>query len=243
MPAKKKEETTKPKSIMVSRPKTLFYEILIRGLSDLVVNRFWNTKPIILKETGQPPLPKVARDLDYEYNMAFHIIDPFLPEATVGKYGFPCSGFKGACVKIAAQALNDKMFGAAQIRRAFHVIGDLALLDFDEIIYLEEYPVAKPAGRVLSPRPSFYNWSTKLYIRFTEGYITPARVSNILDHAGSNIGVGVLRPDKGGNNGMFEVAGMKTIRPTDVVTHRFTAEERERRRVSAIRPGSFKISE
>lgn len=72
-------------------------------------------------------------------------------------------------------------------------------------------PVVVPAtkGRVVRKRPIFKTWSLCFNIEYDEDEIAASTIKEILEYAGSRVGIGDFRPEKGGPFGRFMVSKFK----------------------------------
>ena len=72
-------------------------------------------------------------------------------------------------------------------------------------------PVVVPStkGRVARKRPVFKNWSLKFNIEFDSDEISAETIKEILEYAGTRVGIGDYRPEKGGPFGRFMVTSFK----------------------------------
>ena len=68
-------------------------------------------------------------------------------------------------------------------------------------------PVRIPStgGRILAHRPIFYDWSLFFFLELDESVISPNLLREIVDAAGSRIGLGDFRPACKGPFGKFVV--------------------------------------
>jgi len=72
-------------------------------------------------------------------------------------------------------------------------------------------PVVVPAtkGRVVRKRPIFKTWSLRFNVEFDEDEISAPTIKELLEYAGSRVGIGDFRPEKGGPFGRFMVSEFK----------------------------------
>ena len=73
-------------------------------------------------------------------------------------------------------------------------------------------PVRIPAtgGRILRHRPCFDDWALNFCVQLDESVIAPKMFRELVDHAGSRIGLGDFRPDCKGPFGRFVVQSWKS---------------------------------
>lgn len=74
-------------------------------------------------------------------------------------------------------------------------------------------PVVVPAtrGRVARMRPIFKTWSLKFNIEYDEDEISAVTIKELLEYAGTRVGIGDFRPEKGGPFGRFMVTRFQAI--------------------------------
>ncbi len=118
-----------------------------------------------------------------------------------GGFGFPVAGFK-KCVVQAAHDMNMKM---TQVRKAFHILGDIAKIrgkpqPNESSIRL---PGCKPS---LHYRGEFPKWTVDLLIQYNPYDISDYRIVDLFNIAGYGTGVGEWRPERNGQFGRFHVA-------------------------------------
>lgn len=155
-------------------------------------------KKISVKANGRAAVPKEARDPAAECEAAaYKTID--------GEYGFPARAIKCACVEAAPlMGLNKKT-----VRAAFFIVGADILPIKGQAPRMRTDMVRLPAiGKPADVRyrPEFVDWSIELPIRVNASLLSMEQVINLLNWAGSAIGVGEWRTEKNGVAGQFAVA-------------------------------------
>jgi len=172
------------------------FQITIEGITPLLTNKFSDKdrETISNKQQKKALGPKEARDPQAEYLSHIHI-------TTDGKPGFPAKGIKAACVS-ACRFIDDLPMTRA--RGAFFVLGDILPIEGkhqfrEDIGYLK--------GTIATPiyRPEFLNWKITFTVLHDPNVISRESIVNLIERAGFHIGIGSWRPEKEGNNGMFQV--------------------------------------
>lgn len=154
-------------------------------------------KKVPVKANGRAALPKEARNPEEECEAATY-------KTLDGKYGFPARAIKAACVEAAPlMGLNKKT-----VRAAFFILGDIL-------------PIIGPAPRMRTDmvrlsgigrnpdvryRPEFIEWEIKLPVKINASLLSAEQVFNLLNWAGSAIGIGEWRTEKNGTAGQFVVS-------------------------------------
>lgn len=122
------------------------------------------------------------------------------------KFGFPIKGLKDAAVSAAYRMgwTKDKVTA----RGAFFVKGSDGDPDFIEIKgvpEMREDMVRVGMGSAdIRYRGEFKKWSAKFTLQFnTNGQYSLENIITMLNAGGSVCGIGEMRPEKGGQNGMF----------------------------------------
>lgn len=139
------------------------------------------------------------------------------------KFGIPAIALKKAGVS----AGNDVGLVKTELRRAFHVLGDLVEITAEpikepqtdaDVIYegeLQQYwqhgismrrdVVRIPSGSDLRYRGQFLNWKITFELEFNAALISPEQIVALMTAAGFGAGLCEGRPEKDGEWGRFEV--------------------------------------
>jgi len=155
-------------------------------------------KAIADKQGQKASAGKEARDPKAEFEAAKHL----MPDGKTP--GFPARAFKAAAVR----AATDVGLKMVDMRRAFHVIGDLIPIKADEAIMRTDWVTIGRGIADLRYRPEYRNWSCILPIRYNACVISPEQIVNLFNHAGFGVGIGEDRPcgkSSSGIHGMFRV--------------------------------------
>lgn len=191
---------------VIERPKFTSVSIKIEGLSPLMVHR-WSEKALLMMTEKQAGAPKTrkreARDPEGEFKAAAYVLDD-------GSFGFPAGSFKLAAV--AACRLIDGLTMTAA-RGLFVCPQEYVTLTNPNPVEgapwpaMDMRPVRVGMGAAdIRYRPVFWPWACELHVRFVAGATSAEQVGYLLMLAGEAVGIGEMRPEKGGNYGRFHIA-------------------------------------
>jgi hypothetical protein len=169
----------------------------IEGISPLVVNtNHFSVGPA--EDKSVKGKAKECRNPEQEYLDSIHWID----QAT-NRSGFPARGFKAACVT-AGQLLKDKAFGKAKVRGAFFIDGDLIEIFGDRRMRAD---IVRLRG--LTPdtryRAEYFPWTAAIEFVYADRVLKLDQILQLFNVAGSRVGIGEDRPEKGGGWGRFKI--------------------------------------
>lgn len=158
------------------------------------------------KQQQAPKSGRKKRDILAEYSDSLYWVSdkPLTPTASTiekGTFGFPTIAFKAAAVR----AATDAGLKMTDMRRAFHVEGNLVTIESGKP-YMREDMVRIGMGADLRYRGFFENWSVNLKVTYNPTVITPEQLIVLFELAGFGVGIGEWRPEKGGSFGRFHVA-------------------------------------
>ena len=176
--------------------------VVIVGDSTLVTHN-WSQKAIGMikgKQAGAPKQGKAPKVPEEEFEAAFYRTDD-------GKPAVPALAFKNAMVT----AAKDADLKMTDMRRRFHVIGDMVELASDKPVMREDMVRVGMGSADIRYRPEFNNWSATLSIQYNTSVINEAVIINLLNLAGFGVGIGEHRPEKNGQWGRFHVADKQDI--------------------------------
>lgn len=213
MPASRNGHATKPdkESIKIPSLDQRVFSIQVVGITPLIMHKFSDEGRTAIEERQQKKAKtaKAARNPEQEVKNCFYLMPGSGPAMSkTAKYGFPASGFKKAAVS-ACRFVDG--FSMVMANMAFHVLEDAG-----GFVALEtNAPVARTdtvriggIGKTLDLRyrPEFTEWKCTLRIRYNAAHTSAEQIVNLFHHAGFHVGVGEMRPEKGGYScGMFEV--------------------------------------
>jgi hypothetical protein len=100
--------------------------------------------------------------------------------------------------------LDSKAYKAQRVKAAFFIVGDLTPIEGPKKM---RHDVVRLLGRTPTDRfrVEYWPWKTTLEIIFAESIMGVSQILHLLNEAGSRIGVGENRPQKGGAWGRFKV--------------------------------------
>lgn len=197
-----------------------FMEITIKGTERLVLHA-WSEKAKLMmlkKQLGEASAGKERRDPVADFKAAAYR----LPDGS--GFGFPAVAIKSAAVS----AAGDVELKKVNLRRAFHVVGDL--------IKIEAAPITEPLtaedaqygpqikeehkygasmrsdmvriGMGVADvrfRPQFVDWQASFTVRYNARVVTVEQLTNLFNTAGFGVGICEHRPEKNGSWGTFAV--------------------------------------
>jgi hypothetical protein len=139
-------------------------------------------------------------------------------------FGIPATALKSSAVT----AANDVELKKTEMRRAFHVVGDLVKIDAppitepltaEDIEYAPEITFEHAQGASMRSdmvrlalstadirfRAQFPKWSITFLVEYNSRVISKSQLVNLFNVAGFGVGLCEFRPEKGGSWGRFEV--------------------------------------
>lgn len=172
-------------------------EITLIGDSSLICHK-WSEKAkkqMLAKQMKEAQPKKEAKNPEQDFRDSLY-------EHPDGGYGFPVVAFKAAAVSACRFVEGLKM---TEARGAFHINGELALIEGSEPIMREDMVKIAMGTADLRYRGEFPQWHTTLTIRYNAQTFSPSQILNLFNHAGFGVGVGEWRPERDGSHGMFHV--------------------------------------
>lgn len=175
-------------------------KIQIKGKTPLLMDRFPEDvrEQILDKQVGKTRGKKQLRNMDLEYEKAFHR----LPNEEIG---FPAQGFKSAMIEstsfVGSKDFSKKLLKGIQIVNSEG--NDLIPITYKKISKLKHYP--KAGNTKISPM--LEDWECELVIQYDQNNISPQDLVNLLNYAGFYYGIGIWSPRAkcGGKYGMYEI--------------------------------------
>lgn len=173
----------------------------IIGTTPLITHK-WSEKAkrqMLDKQQGKKKAKEV-RDPQADYEASIY-------RTTDGKPGFPVLAFKAATVR-GAKLAGLKM---TEVRQMITVHGDPSDDGTQELAPLIGEPVMREdmvrVGMTtdLRYRAQFTEWATALVVDFYPTVIAQESVLSLVAFGGQTVGVGEWRPEKGGQNGTYEI--------------------------------------
>lgn len=198
---KKEEKKEEPKlEISVPQLKLGIIKVQLKGKTPLLMDRFPESvrDEILKKQIGQTKGKKQIRNIDIEYENAFHR----LPN---GDIGFPAQGFKSAMIEstsfVGSKDFSKKLLKGIQILNSEG--NDLIPIRYKKIGKLRHFP--KGGNTKISPM--LEDWECELVIQYDQNNISPQDLVSLLNYAGFYYGIGIWSPRAkcGGKYGMYEI--------------------------------------
>lgn len=190
--------TKEPKRVGIVLPEMDIrtIEITLVGISPLIVHRFGakQKKEIADKEQQKATSGREAKVPEQEYEDSKYIIN--------GVECFPAIAFKSAAVS-ACTSLGKSITKVAA-RQSHHVLGDYVPI-VGESRMREDIPRVRNGAPTIRYRAEYPNWEVVLKILYNARVLSAEQLVNLYNTAGFSVGVGEWRPEKDGQNGMFEV--------------------------------------
>ena len=182
------------------RVETLHVEVV--GTSPLICHRWSDSMrdQIRAKQTKAATRAREAKDPDRDYRESLYPL-------AAGGFGFPAVAFKAAAVRAGTYADMKMTF----LRGAFHVEGELVPLT-GEPSMREDMVRLQGSTADIRYRGQFVEWSAKVPVLLNVAALSIEQLANLFVLAGFAVGVGDWRPEKNGQYGRFEVAGIQAMR-------------------------------
>lgn len=175
----------------------------IRGTSPLVQARFSKKGELMMKmaagQTARTKKERVARDYDKDMRDAMHI-------SSDGWQGIPAPAFRAAMIS-ACRLVGFKMTIAKM--SVFVDADGLDELDGQPLVRFEGTPeqhtmhTRNATGVVdVRCRPMWREWSAEVRVKFDADQFTLQDVTNLMQRAGMQVGIGEGRPDSRSSAGL-----------------------------------------
>lgn len=195
-----KKEETKKLEIIVPSLNLGVLKVKIKGKTPLLMDKFPESvrEQILDKQVGRTKGKKQMRDMDWEFENAFHRISN-------KEIGFPAQGFKSAMIEstsfVGSRDFSKKLLKGIQILNSEG--NDLILIKYKKQSKLKHYP--KAGNTKLSPM--LEDWECELVIQYDQNNLSPQDLVSLLNYAGFYYGIGIWSPRAkcGGKYGMYEV--------------------------------------
>jgi hypothetical protein len=191
---------------VIQRPQFRHIVVRLEGLSPLVVHR-WSEKAMGLMAAKQAGAPKTrkreTRDPEAEFKAASYVLDD-------GSHGFPAGAFKLAAVSSCRLIDGITMTAARGLfvcPQEYVTLTNPAPEKGRPWPAIDTRPVRVGMGAAdIRYRPLYWPWACELGVRFVAGATSTEQIGYLLMLAGEAVGVGEMRPEKGGNYGRFRIA-------------------------------------
>lgn len=174
----------------------------IKGISSLIEHK-WSEKALKLmrdKHQGVKVKNRDVRDPEQEFKDAAYVCED-------GRFGFPGGGVKKCLI---GAAHKDIGLEKTLLKKSLFIIPDDAVnnlcgFESDDPIMREDIVRVGMGSTDLRYRPEFRNWSMIVRMEFDSQSLTQNTILNLIQRAGFGVGLGEMRPEKGGEYGRFEV--------------------------------------
>lgn len=202
MATKKQTETAEAKGSIGLKPiNRKIYRIRIIGRSPLIQHS-WSEKAkkeMRDKHGGKKTKTRDKRDPEQEgKDAAYYTAD--------GKYGIPAMAIKSAMVTAAHKDIGLEKTLVKKALFIYPSVPNLILpMECDEPEIREDNVRVGQGSADLRYRPYFYKWSLEMAWEIDADLLQLADFLTLMDRAGFGVGIGEWRPEKGGENGRFEI--------------------------------------
>ena len=181
---------TERKEIRIEAPNWKIVSVPIIGEGSYIPNRASVEQAKIAQKIGTKGKTRKQRDLDAEYENCFYYDQD-------GDYAIPGAAFKKAIV---TAAIDLKDLYQTTVKRNVHVLEEFCKLEYKEVHRRED--LVRQAGKTraldVRARPEFIGWKTVITVRFDADVIPEESLLNLIEQAGTKVGVGDWRPEKSG---------------------------------------------
>ena len=138
--------------------------------------------------------------------------------STDGLYCIPLKGLKASIISAAHKDLGIEK---TLVKKSFFMPGvhferrpengPVIVIDCEPPTMREDYVRVGASGTDLRYRPEFSSWSAEIKAEFDADQLTPSDILTLVDRAGYGVGIGEMRPEKGGDLGRFKVDREKDV--------------------------------
>jgi hypothetical protein len=164
---------------------------------------------------GDRKAAKEVRDPKREFLESMYYMPGSKPGGKKPKYGLVASGFKKAMVRAAKPISGIAMTDVNQTIFVHDEADGLVPITTRKAPRMREDIVQIGKGQGKTPdlryRGEFEEWSAKLRIQFDADFFTGEEILNLLSRAGTTVGWGEMRPEKGYGHGMYQIIGTPKI--------------------------------
>ena len=193
-------------------------KIEIIGETSLIAHRFCakvkDQMAAAQERKSKKATPRPPKNPEEEFNNASYKLED-------GRWGFPCTAFKAAIVRASKNVQGLTM---TDTRQQLWVIPDgisvdksagpnsrfvtkdecVAIIAADPVCREDAVKVSN-GGTDLRYRPEFQPWSATLTIDYDQELLKPTDVAELVYRAGTTVGVGEKRLEKGHTNGSWTI--------------------------------------
>ena len=175
----------------------------IKGISALIEHK-WSEKAIKMMEDKHAGVKVKNRDVripQQEFKDAAYVCED-------GRFGFPSGGLKKCMINAAHKdiGLEKTLLKKSLFILPDDTVNNLCAFESDEPLMRQDIVKVGMGSTDLRYRPEFRNWSMIVRIEFDSQSLTLNTILSLVQRAGFGVGLGEMRPEKGGEYGRFEVA-------------------------------------
>lgn len=178
--------------------------VLIKIVGDMpLVQHKWSEKAKRMmreKHAGKKTKNRDVRDPDQEAKDATYFTQD-------GKYGMNAMAIKAAIINAAHKdiGIEKTLVRKSVFLEVDDMDGVLPLVDFSEPKIQEDVVRVGQGSTDLRYRPYFYEWAIEIVFQVDLELIQLEDLITLVDRAGFGVGIGEMRPEKGGEYGRFHV--------------------------------------
>ena len=174
----------------------------IKGISALIEHK-WSEKAIKMMEDKHAGVKVKNRDVripEKEFKDAAYVCED-------GRFGFPSGGLKKCLINAAHKdiGLEKTLLKKSLFILPADTVNNLCAFESDEPLMRQDIVKVGMGSTDLRYRPEFRNWSMIVRIEFDSQSLTLNTILSLVQRAGFGVGLGEMRPEKGGEYGRFEV--------------------------------------
>lgn len=180
-------------------PKTISF--WIRGTSPLIMHA-WSEKGLKqmrMTAAERKKQEKVKRAPEEEADACTY-------RTAKGEIGIPLTAFKSSLISAAHKDLG---LEKTLLRKSFFIPSDdpnrVVPITYDEVVIREDIVRVGVNSTDLRYRPEFRGWAAEITAEIDPSMLNEQDVVNLVNRAGFSVGIGEWRPEKGGENGRFEL--------------------------------------
>ena len=174
----------------------------IKGISALIEHK-WSEKAIKMMEDKHAGVKVKNRDVripEKEFKDAAYVCED-------GRFGFPSGGLKKCLINAAHKdiGLEKTLLKKSLFILPDDTVNNLCAFESDEPLMRQDIVKVGMGSTDLRYRPEFRNWSMIVRIEVDSQSLTLNTILSLVQRAGFGVGLGEMRPEKGGEYGRFEV--------------------------------------
>jgi len=185
-------------------PQFKIVKIQIEGITPLLMNRQSERIKEMLRRYQFDDFKKQGKDKNKDLKKITEedLIKEKIHYDDDGNVCFPVMGFKEGMINVAP-----KIGIYANNLNSIQIFGNLVPIKFKKMKI--NRVMGRTSGRNKTPqeiiRPEFTEWSCELTIRFNSELLNEEQLVNLINWAGSEVGLGDWRPETRGSYGIYKV--------------------------------------